>query len=433
MKKRALALLLGVVLCFGLISAAYAKTVIIEVNGQPVVVEVPDDPAPTPEPTPAPTPEPTPKPPHTGGGTYIPSTPDDTTTTTTTNPDGSTTTTVTNKTTGVVTETTKYPNGDETKTVTQKDGTKTFDNKNADGTTASGAIAANGKVDASVKVSDKAVTDAAGKPVVVPVPTVPVVSSSAEASTVKVDLPAGVGSDSVYVTVPVSGTNPGTVAVLVKADGTEEVVKKSVLVDGKLIVPVEDGATVKIMDKSTGFSDTNDHWAGSNGAVAFVTSHGLFEGVGDGKFAPNSAMTRGMLVTVLHRLEDTPISAGMSFTDVGSSWYTEAVAWASASNIVSGYGDGKFGPDDNVTREQIAKILYGYATQVLGLEASERGSLVGFPDGANTSAWAQDAMSWAVGAGLFQGDNAGRLNPGGNATRAQVATLLMRFVEYIAK
>ena len=230
--------------------------------------------------------------------------------------------------------------------------------------------------------------------------------------------------------IPGSGSTPGTVAVLVNPDGTETVLKKSVLVDGRLCVPLDGDATVKIVNNAKGFRDMGSHWGGD--AVAFVTSRALFEGNGDGRFLPNGTMTRAMLVTVLHRLEDIPTSAGVSFDDVaGGQWYTTAVSWAAENQIVEGY-NGSFTPNNSVTREQIAAILYRYA-KVVGVDTPERGSFAGFPDRDRTSGWAREAMSWAVGAGLFSGDDRGRLNPGGDATRAEVATLLKRFVEYMAK
>lgn len=233
----------------------------------------------------------------------------------------------------------------------------------------------------------------------------------------------------IKVAVPVEDATPGTVAVLVNEDGTETVIKKSVAVDGEIIAPLNGSATIKMVDNSKSFADANTHWG--KASVDFVTSRGLFAGTSETTFEPNTNMSRAMLVTVLHRLEDTPAGGVPSFNDVGdSSWYTEAVAWASGKNIVNGYESGAFGPNDNVTREQIATILYRYAV-AMNINTPERGSLNRFADGGSTSAWATDAMEWAVGAGLFQG-NGGNLNPKSPATRAEVATLLMRFVEYMA-
>lgn len=233
----------------------------------------------------------------------------------------------------------------------------------------------------------------------------------------------------IKVAVPVEEATTGTVAVLVNADGTETVIKKSVAVDGEMIAPLDGSATIKMVDNSKSFADSDAHWG--KASVDFVTSRGLFLGTSETTFEPNTKMNRAMLVTVLHRLEDTPVGGVPAFGDVNSgAWYTDAVAWASKNNIVNGYANGDFGPSDDVTREQIATILYRYAV-AMNIDTPESGSLSRFADGSSTSDWAKEAMEWAVGAGLFQG-NGGNLNPKSPATRAEVATLLMRFVEYMA-
>ena len=238
-------------------------------------------------------------------------------------------------------------------------------------------------------------------------------------------IPGGITAE-----IPAGNAQPSTVAVIVDENGNETIVKKSVAVDGDMNVPLEGSATVKLVDNSKSFPDSDSHW--SKGAVDFVTSRDLFNGVSTTSFAPDTAMNRAMLVTVLHRLEDTPAGGVPSFDDVNNDiWYAEAVAWASSKNIVNGYENGSFQPGENVTREQIATILYRYA-QAIKLSTNERGALNRFTDGASTAGWAQEAMAWAVGAGLFAGDN-GKLNPQSPASRAEVATLMMRFVEYMAK
>ena len=166
-------------------------------------------------------------------------------------------------------------------------------------------------------------------------------------------------------------------------------------------------------------------------AVDFAVSCGLMNGVSDAFFAPNDPMTRAMLVTVLWRYEGEKREGKNEFTDVPDGvWYTDAVAWAAANGIVGGVGGGKFDPNGNITREQMAAILYRYANKK-GFDTSKRGDLSTFPDKASVSAWATDAIAWAVAEGIING-NGGRLDPQGNATRAQVATILMRFIENIA-
>ena len=221
----------------------------------------------------------------------------------------------------------------------------------------------------------------------------------------------------------------GQVLAFVNSDGSVKVIKKSVVVDGVAYAELPSGSTVKLIGNAKSFKDVkNSDWFA--GAVDFASSHELFKGVSDTEFAPKSNMTRAMLVTVLYRLQDEPKAGKTSFDDVpADTWYTEAVAWAAGEGIVLGNGEG-FAPNDNITREQIATILYRYM-KYLGFDVSAKGDLNKFKDGKDVSSWAQDAMLWAEKVGLFQGDDQGNLNPRSNATRAEVATLLERLVKLI--
>lgn len=158
-------------------------------------------------------------------------------------------------------------------------------------------------------------------------------------------------------------------------------------------------------------------------------------GVSDDQFAPDGTTTRAQIVTILWRLEGEPVvNYLMQFEDVASeSWYTEAVRWAAAENIVGGYGNGKFGPNDPITRQQMAVILYRYC-QYKGIDVSagEDIDLGAYTDAASVSSFAVPAMRWACGVGLIQGSADGdgvKLDPSGSATRAQIATILWRFCE----
>ena len=140
-----------------------------------------------------------------------------------------------------------------------------------------------------------------------------------------------------------------------------------------------------------------------------------------------------MIVTMLYRLENEPTAASAGFTDVAAGqWYTDAVNWAAANNIVNGYGDSQFGPTDTITREQMAAILYRYA-QYKGYDVTASANLSAYTDAASVSSYAVSAMQWAVGEGLINGVTNTTLVPGGSATRAQVAAILMRFCENVAK
>ncbi len=169
-------------------------------------------------------------------------------------------------------------------------------------------------------------------------------------------------------------------------------------------------------------------------AVEFAVTNGLFTGTSDTTFSPDMPMTRAMLVTVLYRLEGDPAVTGInSFTDAADGqWYTNAVLWASGNSIVAGYGDGRFGINDKVTREQLATILYRYA-KYKGYDVSASASLSGYADAGNIRDWASRAIKWAVAEGLITGVTSAALDPSGSATRAQVATIFMRFVENIAE
>ncbi|MBP1736837.1 MAG: hypothetical protein H6Q60_718 [Oscillospiraceae bacterium] len=175
------------------------------------------------------------------------------------------------------------------------------------------------------------------------------------------------------------------------------------------------------------FIDVPDTYWGKS-AIDFVVARGLFLGTSANTFSPDMPMTRAMMVTVLWRLAGEPQITGQTFSDVAEgTWYDSAVAWAQQNGIVNGYGNGLFGPDDAALREQIAAIMMRYA-KLIGIDTSGTDSLSRFSDGASVSPYAQDMMKWAVSYGLFQGDDQGKLNPGSTATRAQVATIFMRFI-----
>lgn len=180
----------------------------------------------------------------------------------------------------------------------------------------------------------------------------------------------------------------------------------------------------------TKFNDVSaNDWFAS--AVDYVTGKGMMNGTADNTFSPKANTTRGMVVTVLYRLENQPSTSAASFTDVASgAYYANAVAWANANGIVSGYGSGKFGPNDKITREQLAAILYRYA-QYKKYDVSGANSLDGYTDVQSVSSYAVPALQWANAAGVVTGKSGSKLDPKGNATRAEVAAMLMRFCENV--
>lgn len=165
--------------------------------------------------------------------------------------------------------------------------------------------------------------------------------------------------------------------------------------------------------------------------VGFVTRKGLMNGTGGGRFSPQETTTRGMIVTILYRLEGSPVIAYSPFPDVPmGQYYSQAVAWASANGVVKGYPDGRFGPDDCITPEQLMVILHRYA-QSKGYNVTARVSLSGYADVDQVGDYALEAMQWAGAEGLISGPTANLLLPTVNATRGQVAAVLARFCQNI--
>ena len=408
---------------------------------------------------------------------YIPPT---TTTEVTENEDGSTTTTVTDKTTGTVTETTTTePVTDEegnttqttTETVTNKDGstteTVTETVETADGSTtetvtetvtdADGATVTTETVTATdptgttattttttdaagesntqvaIVVSEQAAADSAesGAPV-----TLPVTATTEEtAPAVSIEIPAAVSAENkVKVEIPVENMTAGTVAVIVNEDGTEEVIVDSKMGENGVVVELDGNATLKIVDNSKEFEDLENSQSWVTEAVAYTSARELFNGTSDTTFSPEKDTTRGMVVAVLHRMASEPeTDAENIFNDVSDkAYYADAVKWAAENEIVKGYGD-SFGATDTITREQLAVMLYNYA-QYIGADTSARADLeADFTDGGSTHSWAKEALSWANAMGLLKGFGNGEIAPTGSATRAQVAAVIYRFCETVAK
>lgn len=246
-----------------------------------------------------------------------------------------------------------------------------------------------------------------------------VLTLTAGGETVK-EVPGGL-----TLTVPAADAGPGAVAVLVHDDGTREILPKSMAADGKMNIPLNGSATVEIVDNSKSFDDVpSDSWAA--GAVAFVSARELFGGTSETTFSPDQAMSRAMVASVLYRLEGQPEQAAASaYSDVSDDdWYAAGVSWAAENGIVSGYGDGQFGPNDSVTREQFIVMLWRYAGSP---EANDRE--LSFSDADQVSGYAKDALCWAVESGVLGGSESGRIIPGESATRAEAAQMLKNFME----
>lgn len=345
------------------------------------------------------------------------------------NPDGSTTTTVTRP-DGTVTETTKNPDGSQEVVETKKDGTVTTTttdssgNKtevveypdgsskttvaNKDGSSSTTTVDEDGQVETQVKLPASVVDGADGQAIALPMPQVRASADRDEAPVITVDLPSG---SSAKVEIPVRRATLGTVAVLVKDDGTETVIKTSLTTDNGVMVTLSDGDTVKIVENSKSFADVPQSYWGSE-YIDFVTSREIFSGTGEGHFSPDLPMNRAMIVTVLAALD------GVDTSSNGGAWYEAGQRWA----MLNGISDGT-NMEQSLTREQLAVMLWNYAGR-----PESNYSLTSYPDWTSTSDWAAQAMTWAVEKGLISNLN-GTLAPQGTATRAQVATILMRFVE----
>lgn len=309
---------------------------------------------------------------------------------------------------GGSTTTEKNPDGSMTTTVTQPDGTVTQTHQTADGVTGTTVTDASGTITemtVSVPSSVAASAAEAGETVTLPVE-VPAVSSSDAAPAVEISLPHSAGS--VRVEIPVGTVTPGTVAVLVNADGTEEILKTSLPTEAGITLTLAGSATVKVMDNSLSFPDVHQAACWAQDPIDFVTSRQLFHGTSQTTFAPDAPTTRAQLMTVLARLDGAADLAGGSSLQQGMAWAVE-----------NGLTDGS-NPSGAISR-QLAVVLYRYAGSPSASYAHA------FPDGHLVADYAADAMAWAVESGIINGRADGTLDPTGRATRAQVAAMVQRY------
>ena len=192
------------------------------------------------------------------------------------------------------------------------------------------------------------------------------------------------------------------------------------------LVAAENKYAALLKAKELPFTDIENHWA--TDAVSFVFEKEIMTGTAEDKFSPDMTFSRGMMVTTLYRLVGAPDVKGENpFSDVnGDEWYADAVKWAYENKIISGYTDGTFGANDDITREQFALMLANYA-KLKGVSVTAEADLSKFADGDDVSLWALDAVKWAVSEGLITGRDTG-LAPVSDASRAEAATILMRWL-----
>ena len=278
------------------------------------------------------------------------------------------------------------------------------ESKDAAGSTGTVKTDKNGQTTAETTLSSKAIEDAkkSGEPVKAPVE-VKASRDSSTAPTVKVELPKNSGDTKVEI--PVSNVKPGTVAVLVHSDGTEEIVKNSLPTEDGIQLTVNGGATVKIVDNSKGFIDTQDHWA--KDAIDFVSARGLVNGMSATIYAPNASTTRAQLWTILACQNDADLTGG-------SIWYEKAQNWAKEKGISDGTN-----PNGTINRAQMVTMLW----RAVGQPAA--GGAVSFTD-VPADAYYAGAVSWAVENGITTGVGNGHFDPTGTCTRAQIAAFLAR-------
>ncbi len=322
---------------------------------------------------------------------------------TVTNPDGSVTKTETKK-DGTKVETTTGKDGSVSQTTTNPNGSSVTETKAADGSTGTVKTDKNGQTTAETTLSSKAIETAKrnGEPVKAPVE-VKATRNSDTAPTVKVELPKGAGETKVEI--PVSNVKPGTVAVLVNPDGTEELLKDSIPTENGVQLTVNGGATVKIVDNSKDFIDTRNHWA--KDAIDFVSARGLVNGISATIYAPNASTTRAQLWTILARQADADLTGG-------ANWYEKAQAWSKEKGISDGAN-----PNGTINRAQMVTMLW----RAMGQPATASGA--SFAD-VPADAYYASAVSWAVENGITTGVGGGRFVPTATCTRAQIAAFLAR-------
>lgn len=291
-------------------------------------------------------------------------------------------------------ETIVNADGSVTKIETKPDGTVIETTTWRDGSTLTAETSPNGRVETVEKRADGT--------------TVETVESASGGITASVSVPKSVGST--RVDIPVSKPTGSMVAVIVHPDGTEEIVRGSVVTETGVALRAEGDVRLKIIDNAKRFNDMANHWA--KDAVEFASSRELFNGVGNDAFGPDLSMTRGMVSTVLARLAGADTAGG------GETWYAKGTVWA----VENGISDGT-APEQPVTREQLAAMLYRYAGS-----PAVSGEL-GFDDTTVISIWAYDAVRWCVDNGILNGVGGNRMAPQDLARRGQVAAMLMRFLQ----
>lgn len=304
------------------------------------------------------------------------------------------------------TEVTTTEDGTTIKVETKADGSTVTTTTAPNGASTTETVTADGTVTVDAVLTEKALEST---PVLLPM-------NPADASAkpvISVSLPEG--TEEVSIVVPVSDIAPGVAAAVIGSSGEKNILPFSVPVEDGLLLTVSDNTTFVVEDYSSSFADVaKDAWYADS--IAFTTARGLFNGTSNTTFGPDESMTRAMLMTVLARLDGCDTTAG-------ATWYEAGITWAMNEGISDGTA-----PHSSITREQLVTMLYRYFG-----EPDVTGNLAAFQDADQVSDWAADAMIWAVEIGLITGTDNGSLAPDAPAQRAQVSTILMRYLTYMMK
>lgn len=351
-----------------------------------------------------------------GTKTTVDTAKDETVTTTVENLDGSKTETK-EEPDGTVTTTETDKEGNKKETVEKLDGTTTTTYDNVDGTYSVTVADADGNTKSEVTLTEESILKAAEEKesISLPIPELPLTDDKEKAPVVTVSLPK---NTEVAVEIPMEDVTTGTVAVLVDENGTETIIKTTVSTENGILVKLADGDTIKVVENSKEFDDVPESYWGYE-AVQFASSHELFAGTGDAVFSPDAPMTRAMVWTVLARLDGINTS--------GEIWYAAGQQWAMEHGISDGTN-----PNAEVTREQMAAMLYRYAL-LKEYDTAEKADLADYADAASISDYAVEAMAWANAKEVVNGVTTTTLEPQMDAARVQVAQMLKSFCENVVK
>ena len=351
-----------------------------------------------------------------GTKTTVDTAKDETVTTTVENLDGSKTETK-EEPDGTVTTTETDKEGNKKETVEKLDGTTTTTYDNVDGTYSVTVADADGNTKSEVTLTEESILKAAEEKesISLPMPELPLTDDKEKAPVVTVSLPK---NTEVAVEIPMEDVTTGTVAVLVDENGTETIIKTTVSTENGILVKLADGDTIKVVENSKEFDDVPESYWGYE-AVQFASSHELFAGTGDAVFSPDAPMTRAMVWTVLARLDGINTS--------GEIWYAAGQQWAMEHGISDGTN-----PNAEVTREQMAAMLYRYAL-LKEYDTAEKADLADYADAASISDYAVEAMAWANAKEVVNGVTTTTLEPQMDAARVQVAQMLKSFCENVVK